>query len=124
MGEAKGKTEERVAKMNKRDETKISLCSRKQRASDRGSRERGGRTGDAWPASRGEKSEGKSDGNENFLYEKKTEARIIRIELNVSIRWWTITYRAREEAGIFRRNTRRWENEKETAMKHNLDIKR
>lgn len=73
MGEAKGKTEERVAKMNKRGETKISLCSRKQRASDRvrGSRERGGGTGDAWPASRGEKSEGKSDGNENFLYEKK-----------------------------------------------------
>lgn len=124
MGEAKGKTEERVAKMNKRGETKISLCSRKQRASDRvrGSRERGG--GTRGRPLEGKKAKEKAMGTKISSTKKKTEARIIRIELNVSIRWWTITYRAREEAGIFRRNTRRWENEKETVMKHNLDIKR
>lgn len=72
----------------------------------------------------GKKAKEKAMGTKISSTKKKTEARIIRIELNVSIRWWTITYRAREEAGIFRRNTRRWENEKETAMKHNLDIKR
>lgn len=61
-------TEERVVKMNKRGETKISLCSRKQRASVIGL---GPRKKEEEEETRGRPLEGKKRWERKFLLRKK-----------------------------------------------------
>lgn len=90
---------------------KFSLCSKSKRAKwsgERGHDRVGKRLGRASKrlVSRGEKRKKKWCGKENFSTPEKTEARIIRIELGVSIRHDDgITFRVE---GIVRRGRMRW----------------